>query len=38
METYDSLVDKGFRHHESNTYEEAEFECLNKLIEIVKNA
>ena len=36
METYDSLVDKGFRHHESNTYEEAELACLNKLIEIVK--
>jgi hypothetical protein len=37
METYDSLIDKGFRHHESNTYEEAELECLIKLIEIVKN-
>ncbi len=37
METYDSLVDKGFRHHESNTYEEAELACLKKLIEIVKN-
>jgi hypothetical protein len=37
METYDSLVDKDFRHHESNTYEEAELACLNKLIEIVKN-
>jgi hypothetical protein len=37
METYDSLVDKGFRHHESNTYEEAELACINKLIEIVKN-
>jgi hypothetical protein len=37
METYDSLVDKGFRHHESNTYEEAEQACLIKLIEIVKN-
>jgi len=36
METYDSLVDKGFRHHESNTYEEAEHACLIKLIEIVK--
>jgi hypothetical protein len=36
METYDSLVDKGFRHHESNTYEEAELACLIKLIEIVK--
>jgi hypothetical protein len=34
METYDSLVDKGFRHHESNTYEEAELACLIKLIEI----
>jgi len=37
METYDSLVDKDFRHHESNTYEEAELACLKKLIEIVKN-
>jgi len=37
METYDSLVDKDFRHHESNTYEEAELACLIKLIEIVKN-
>jgi hypothetical protein len=37
METYDSLVDKDFRHHESNTYEEAELACLNKLIEIAKN-
>ena len=37
METYDSLVDKGFRHHESNTYEEAELACINKLIEIVKD-
>jgi hypothetical protein len=37
METYDSLVDKGFRHHESNTYEEAELTCLIKLIEIVKD-
>lgn len=36
METYDSLVDKDFRHHESNTYEEAELACLDKLIEIVK--
>jgi hypothetical protein len=26
------------RSEEYNTYEEAEFECLNKLIEIVKNA
>ena len=37
METYDSLVDKDFRHKESDTYEEAELACLNKLIEIVKN-
>jgi hypothetical protein len=37
METYDSLVDKDFRHNESNTYEEAELACLIKLIEIVKN-
>lgn len=36
METYDSLVDKDFRHHESNNYEEAEQACLTKLIEIVK--
>lgn len=36
METYDSLVDKGFKHEESDTYEEAELECLIKLIEIVK--
>ena len=36
METYDSLVDKDFRHHESNTYEEAELACLIKLIEIIK--
>ena len=36
METYDSLVDKDFRHKESDTYEEAELACLNKLIEIVK--
>ena len=36
METYNSLVDKDFRHHESNTYEEAELACLKKLIEIVK--
>ena len=37
METYDSLVDKGFKYKESDTYEEAEVACLNKLIEIVKN-
>ena len=37
METYHSLVDKDFRWHESNTYEEAELACLKKLIEIVKN-
>ena len=37
METYDSLVDKDFRHKESDTYEEAELECLNKLIKIVKD-
>jgi len=37
METYDSLVDKDFRHKESDTYEEAEQACLEKLIEIVKN-
>ena len=36
METYDSLVDKDFRHKESDTYEEAELACLQKLIEIVK--
>ena len=36
METYDSLVDKGFRWHESDTYEQAEQSCLIKLIEIVK--
>ena len=36
METYDSLVDKGFRWHESDTYEQAEQGCLEKLIEIVK--
>ena len=36
METYDSLVDKDFRHHESNTYEEAELACLKKLIEIAQ--
>ena len=37
METYDSLVDKNFKHDESETYPEAELECLKKLIEIVKN-
>jgi hypothetical protein len=37
METYDSLVQKSFRHKESDTYEEAELECLKKLIEICKN-
>jgi len=36
METYDSLVDKGFKWHESDTYEQAEHGCLEKLIEIVK--
>jgi len=36
METYDSLVNKGFRWHESDTYEQAEQSCLIKLIEIVK--
>ena len=36
METYNSLVDKGFKHKESDTYEEAELECLKKLIEITK--
>ena len=36
METYDSLVDKGFKYKESDTYEEAELDCLQKLIEIVK--
>jgi hypothetical protein len=36
METYDSLVDKDFRHKESDTYEEAELACLIKLIEITK--
>jgi hypothetical protein len=36
METYDSLVDKGFKYKESDTYEEAELACLQKLIEIVK--
>jgi hypothetical protein len=35
METYDSLVDKNFKHDESETYEDAEFDCLQKLIEIV---
>lgn len=37
METYDSLVDKNFKHDESETYEDAELACLKKLIEIVKN-
>jgi hypothetical protein len=36
METYDSLIDKDFRHKESDTYEEAETACLTKLIEIVE--
>lgn len=36
METYDSLVKKDFRHKKSDSYEEAEFACLKKLIEIVK--
>jgi hypothetical protein len=36
METYDSLIDKDFRHKESDTYEEAELACLTKLIEIVE--
>jgi len=36
METYDSLVEKNFRHNSSQTYEEAELACLNKLIELVK--
>lgn len=36
METYDSLVDKNFKHDESETYEDAELACLQKLIEIVK--
>jgi hypothetical protein len=36
METYDSLVEKNFRYKESDTYEEAELACLNKLIEILK--
>ena len=36
METYDSLVDKDFRHKESDTYEEAELACLEKLIELVE--
>jgi hypothetical protein len=35
METYDSLVDKNFKHDESETYEDAELACLQKLIEIV---
>jgi hypothetical protein len=37
METYDSLIDKDFRHKESDTYEEAELACLTKLIEIVES-
>jgi hypothetical protein len=37
METYDILVEKDFKHKSSETYEEAELECLKKLIEIVKN-
>ena len=37
METYNSLVDKDFRHKESDTYEEAELACLKKLIEFVKS-
>ena len=36
METYDSLVDKNFKHDEHETYEESELACLIKLIEIVK--
>ena len=36
METYDSLVDKGFRHKESDSYEEAELACLLELINICK--
>ena len=35
METYDSLVNKDFRHRESDTYEEAEQACLDKLVQIV---
>ena len=35
METYDSLADKNFKHDESETYEDAELACLQKLIEIV---
>jgi hypothetical protein len=38
METYDSLIDKDFRHKESDTYEEAELACLTKLIEIVEQS
>lgn len=37
METYDSLVEKDFKHKSSETYEEAELACLIKLIEICKN-
>ena len=36
METYDSLAGKTFKDRESDTFEEAELACLNKLIEIVK--
>ena len=36
METYDSLVEKDFKHKSSETYEEAELACLIKLIEICK--
>ena len=36
LETYDSLVDKDFKHNEFDTYEEAELACLKNLIEIVK--
>ena len=36
METYDSLAGKSFRDRDSDTFEEAELACLNKLIEIVK--
>jgi len=36
MEKYDSLVNKDFRWHECDTYEEAENACIDKLIELVK--
>jgi hypothetical protein len=36
METYDSLAEKSFRDRESDSFEEAELECLKKLIKIVK--